>query len=329
MIDLSTNYMGIHLESPLVASSSPLCADLDNIKRLEDAGAGAVILPSLFEEQVIAEQRQLNTYLQQGTEQFAESLSYLPDFNNYKFSTHEYLEHVRACKKAVDLPVIGSLNGISRSGWIHYARDIQQAGADALELNIFFLPEDPRVSSQEVEENYIGLVRDVVDSVSIPVAVKLNSFFSSIPYMIKSLEHTGAEAVVLFNRFYQPDIDLTSLKLVPELKLSTSDELGLRLRWTGLVFKKVKIDIGITGGIHTAIDAMKCLAAGANVAMMTSALMINGINYIKNLNTQIASWLEMNNYDSVKSFTGIMSITSTGQPEAYTRANYLQIIGLK
>jgi dihydroorotate dehydrogenase (fumarate) len=326
--DLSTKYMGISLKSPLVASSSPLCADIDNVKRMEDAGAGAVIMPSLFEEQVIAEQAHLNTYLQQGTEQFAESLSYLPEFNTYRFTTSGYLEHVSACKKAVDIPVIGSLNGVSRSGWIRYARDIQQAGADALELNIFFLPEDPRVSSEEVESNYTGLVKDVVESVNIPVAVKLNPFLSSIPYTLKSIQEAGAKAVVLFNRFYQPNIDLKDLTLVPELKLSTSDELKLRLRWTGIVFNKIDIDIGITGGVHTAEDALKCLAAGSNVAMMTSALMKNSIDHLKNLNSQIGAWLEERSYDSVMSFIGIMSETSTGQREAYTRANYLKIVGL-
>jgi dihydroorotate dehydrogenase (fumarate) len=320
--------MGISLKSPLVASSSPLCADVDNIRKMEDAGAGAVILPSLFEEQVIAEQIHLNTYLQQGTEQFAESLSYLPDFSSYKFSTSGYLEHISACKKAVNIPVIGSLNGVSRSGWIRYARDIQQAGADALELNIFFLPEDPRISSEEVESNYTGLVKDVVDSVNIPVAVKLNPFLSSIPYTLKSIQEAGAKAVVLFNRFYQPNIDLKNLTLVPELKLSTSDELRLRLRWAGIVFNKIDTDIGITGGVHTAEDVLKCLAAGANIAMMTSALMKNGIEHLKKMNAQIGEWLEERGYDSVMSFTGIMSETSTGQHEAYTRANYLKMIGL-
>jgi dihydroorotate dehydrogenase (fumarate) len=320
--------MGISLKSPLVASSSPLCADVDNIRKMEDAGAGAVILPSLFEEQVIAEQIHLNTYLQQGTEQFAESLSYLPDFSSYKFSTSGYLEHISACKKAVNIPVIGSLNGVSRSGWIRYARDIQQAGADALELNIFFLPEDPRISSEEVESNYTGLVKDVVDSVNIPVAVKLNPFLSSIPYTLKSIQEAGAKAVVLFNRFYQPNIDLKNLTLVLELKLSTSDELRLRLRWAGIVFNKIDTDIGITGGVHTAEDVLKCLAAGANIAMMTSALMKNGIEHLKKMNAQIGEWLEERGYDSVMSFTGIMSETSTGQHEAYTRANYLKMIGL-
>jgi dihydroorotate dehydrogenase (fumarate) len=327
MMDLSMKFMGLSLCSPLVASSSPLWRDVDNVKQLEDAGAGAVILPSLFEEQVIVEQKQLNRYLQQGTEQFAESLTYLPDFGNYTFTTTEYLENIRKCKESVTIPVIGNLNGISRGGWIRYARNIQEAGADALELNIFYLPEDPHVSSEMIEENYIGLVRDVVKSVTIPVAVKLNPFLSSVPYMLKNISDAGAAGAVLFNRFYQPDIDLKTMKLASELKLSTSDELGLRIRWTGIVYKKVNIDIGITGGVHTTEDCIKCITAGANVAMMTSVLLEKGINFIKTLNTEMAAWLEGSGYASAESIHGIMSIDSTGQPEAYTRANYLHILG--
>ncbi|MBN1601849.1 MAG: dihydroorotate dehydrogenase-like protein [Chitinispirillaceae bacterium] len=326
-MDLSIKFMGMSLCSPLVASSSPLWENVDNVKQLEDAGAGAVILPSLFEEQIIAEQKALNRYLQQGTEQFAESLTYLPDFGNYRFTTNEYLENIRKCKKAVSIPVIGSLNGISRSGWIRYAHNIQEAGADALELNIFYMPENPDEKSEMVEANYVGLVRDVVDSVTIPVSVKLHPFLSSVPYILKNIRDAGASGAVLFNRFYQPDIDLKNMKLSPCLKLSTSDELGLRLRWTGIVYKKVQIDIGITGGVHTAQDCIKCIAAGANVAMMTSALLEKGINHLKILNTEIADWLQENGYSSLKSLQGVMSIESTGQPEAYTRANYLQILG--
>lgn len=327
MVDLTTKYMGISLESPLVASSAPLWANLDNVKKLEDAGAGAVVLQSLFEEQVICEQQQLDTYLQKGTELFAESLTYLPDLGSYQFTGSEYLEHIRKCKNSVGIPVIGSLNGTSRSGWIRYAREIQQAGADALELNIFFLPEDPRMSSEEVEANYIGLVKEVAQSVTIPVAVKLNPFLSAIPYMLSRFENAGAGAVVLFNRFYQPDIDLKTLELVPKLKLSNSDELGLRLRWTGLVFNKISIDIAVTGGVHTAIDSLKCMVVGARVAMMTSVLLQKGIPYLKTIRSGMIEWLEENGYDSVKAIQGIMSRTSTGQTDSYVRANYMQILG--
>lgn len=327
MVDLSTTYMGIALRSPCVASSSPLSGNVDNVKRLEDAGAGAVILPSLFEEQVIFEQKQLNRYLQQGTEQFAESLTYLPDFGNYTFNTTDYLETVRRCKESVDIPVIGSLNGISRSGWIRYAHEIEMAGADALELNMFFLPEDPLVSSDQVEAYYTGLVSAIVSSVKIPVSVKMNPFLSSIPYMVHKIRKAGATGVALFNRFYQPGIDLNGLKLVPELKLSVSDELGLRLRWTGILYKKVDIDIGITGGVHTSEDCLKCLVAGAHVTMMTSVLLEKGIGHITRLNHEISVWLEEHGYTSVALIRGILSVISSGQPEAYTRVNYLQIIG--
>jgi dihydroorotate dehydrogenase (fumarate) len=327
MIDMSAKYMGLSLKSPLVASSSPLWANVDNVKKAEDAGAGAVVLQSLFEEQVVLEQQQHNTYLQKGTEQFAESLTYLPDLGNYKFSTSEYLEHIRKCKKSIDIPIIGSLNGISRGGWIRYAREIQEAGADALELNIFFLPEDPRMSSEEVEANYIGLMLDVTKSVTIPVAIKLNPYLSAIPYMLSRFADVGASAVVLFNRFYQPDIDLIKLELVPKLKLSTSDELGLRLRWTGLVYNKIPLDIAITGGVHTSIDALKCMAVGARVAMMTSVLLEKGIQYLQKIQFEMTDWLEKNGYDSIESIQGIMSRTSAGQLDAYVRANYLQILG--
>ena len=318
--------MGLSLSSPLVASSSPLCDNVENIKRMEDAGAGAVVLQSLFEEQVVFEQQQLDTYLLKGTEQFAESLTYLPDYDTYHFTTTNYLEHIRKCKSSVNIPIIASLNGITRSGWIRYARDIQDAGADALELNIFFLPEDPRMSSEEVEANYAGLVQDIIKSVNIPVAVKLNPYLSAIPYMLNRFEKVGASAVVLFNRFYQPDIDLNTLELVPKLKLSTSDELGLRIRWTGLVYNKISIDIAITGGVHTATDSLKSIAAGASVAMMTSALLKKGIEHLNTVNNSIASWLEENKYDSIRSFKGTMSRASAGQTDAYVRANYMKIL---
>lgn len=327
MANISSKYMGFTLKTPVVASSSPLCAKIENIKKMEDAGVGAVVMQSLFEEQVILEQQQLNTYLQQGTEQFAESLTYLPDLGNYKFTTTEYLEHIRKCKDSVDVPVFGSLNGVSRGGWIRYAREIEQAGADALELNIFYLPTDPRMTSEEVESNYIRLVQDVTRSVTIPVAIKLNPYLSAIPYMLSRFENVGATAAVLFNRFYQPDIDLRTLEMVPNLKLSTSDELRLRLRWAGLVYDKIPIDIAITGGAHTHEDVLKCVAVGAGAVMMTSALLKNGVSHITKVNTGINEWLETNGYESVKSFQGIMSRLHADRPEAYVRANYLQILG--
>lgn len=327
MVDISTKYMGIPIASPLVASSAPLWSNLDNVKKLEDAGGAAVVLSSLFEEQVIFEQRHLEANLQKGTEQFAESLTYLPDMGTYTFKTTQYLEHIRRCKQSVNIPVIGSLNGVSRSGWLRFAREIQDAGADGLELNIYFLPVDPRMSSEEVESNYTGLVQDVVKTVNIPVAVKLNPYLSAIPYMLKELERAGASAVVLFNRFYQPDIDLERLELVPKLKLSTSDELGLRLRWTGLVYNNITADIAITGGVHTVEDSLKCIASGAAVAMVTSAILLRGISHLKILRDGMSKWLEENGYDSVESFRGVMSRLSTGQSDAYVRANYMKILG--
>ncbi len=327
MIDISTKYMGIPLSSPIVASSSPLWSSIDNVKKLEDAGGAAVVLPSLFEEQVNFEQRFLEVNLQKGTEQFAESLTYLPDMGTYTFTTTQYLEHVRRCKQSVNIPVIGNLNGISRSGWLRFAREIQDAGADGLELNIYYLPVDPRMSSEEVESNYTGIVNDIVKTVNIPVSVKLNPYLSAIPYMLKELERAGASAVVLFNRFYEPDIDLKNLELVPTLKLSTSDELGLRLRWTGLVYNNISVDIAITGGVHTAEDCLKCVASGASAVMMTSVILKKGISYLGEIRDGISEWLDENDYDSIKSFRGVMSRTSSGQTDAYVRANYMKILG--
>lgn len=327
MVDLSTKYMGLQLRSPLVVSPSPLCASIEKVKKMEDYGAGAVVLQSLFEEQIVFEEQQLDTYLLKGTEQFAESLTYLPDVGTYRFVTSDYLEQIRKCKEQVDIPIIGSLNGISRSGWIRYAREIQQAGADALELNIFFLPDDPRMSSEEVEANYTGLVQDVVKSINIPVAVKLNPFLSALPYMLKRFENAGAGAAVLFNRFYQPDIDLKTLEIVPKLTLSSSDELGLRLRWTGMVVSKISIDIAISGGVHTAKDVLKCMASGASVAMMTSALLKNGIQHLQNVTSDMTRWLDENYYKSLVSLKGIMSRNSADQSGGYVRANYLKTLG--
>lgn len=326
MVDMTTKYMGIPLTSPIVASSAPLWTQLDNVKKLEDVGGAAVVLPSLFEEQIVLEEKHLNANLQKGTEQFAESLTYLPDTGTYTFKTTQYLKHIHRCKQSVHIPVIGSLNGVSRSGWLRFAREIQDAGADGLELNIYFLPVDPRMSSEEVESNYTGLVQDVVKTVNIPVAVKMNPYLSAVPYMLKELERVGASAVVLFNRFYQPDIDLERLELVPTLKLSTSDELGLRLRWTGLVYNNVAADIAITGGVHTVEDCLKCIASGAALAMMTSAILLKGISYFKTIKEGMSRWLEENGYNSVKSFQGVMSRRSAGQSDAYVRANYMKIL---
>jgi dihydroorotate dehydrogenase (fumarate) len=327
MIDLSTMYMGIKLRNPLIASSSPLCRKIDNIRRMEDAGVAAVVLQSLFEEQVLLEQRDLNTYLLQGTELFAESLTYLPDFGAYRFAGSDYLEQIRKAKEAVDIPVIGSLNGVSSSGWIKYAREIQEAGADGLELNIYYLPTNPSMTSQQVERSYIALVREIVSKVRIPVAVKLGFFLSSIPNMIAQCADAGAAAAVIFNRFYQPDLDLESLKAVPNLVLSSSQELRLRIRWTGILYKKVAIDMAITGGVHTSEDVLKCIASGAQTAMMTSALLIGGITRATAVIQGVARWLGDHGYDSLQPLRGTLSKERIENPEAFERTNYMQVLG--
>jgi len=327
MVDCSINYLGLELKSPIIASSSPLCWHIDNVKKMEDAGVGAVVLPSLFEEQIQKEQLMLNSGLTQGTEHFAEALTYLPDIGSYHFDSSNYLEHIMKAKESVDIPVIGSLNGKSLWGWIGYASEMEKAGADALELNIYDIPSNPEITSSQVEENYISLVKETVKSVSIPVAIKIAPFFSSIPNMISKLAEAGAAGVVIFNRFYQPDIDLHNLEVNPVLHLSTSDELLLRIRWAAILFKKVKIDLAITGGVHTPEDVLKCIASGARVSMATSSILQKGIAHISALLNGIYEWLESNGYKSIKALHGVMSQNSVQNPDAYERANYMKVLG--
>lgn len=327
MVDLSTHYLSLKLKNPLVASSSPLCTHVQNVKKMEDAGIGAVVLQSLFEEQIQKEQLMLDKGLVQGTEHFAEALTYLPDIRPYCFRSSDYMEQIIRTKEAVDIPVIGSLNGTGVWGWIKYALEMEKAGADAIELNIYNLPVSPRISSSQVEQTCITLVREVAGSVAIPISVKIGPFFSSIPEMISKISDAGAAGVVIFNRFYQPDIDLQKLKAKPVLHLSTSDELLLRMRWAALLFDKIKIDFAITGGVHTVQDVLKCIAAGARVSMMTSALLQKGISHISRLLSGISEWLDENRYESMKAFYGVMGRSSVENPEAFERANYMKVLG--
>jgi dihydroorotate dehydrogenase (fumarate) len=326
MVDLSTVYMGLQLKNPLVASASPLCEDVDNIKRMEDAGAAAVVLHSLFEEQITLEEQTLNQYLLQGTEHFAEALTYFPDVEDFKFAPDEYLDHIRKAKQSVEIPIIGSLNGISSGGWIRYAQEIASAGADALELNIYYLPTDPDKTSQEVEDSYIELVKVISKKLKIPVAVKLNPYLSSIPYLSKKLCEAGASALVYFNRFYQPDLDVETLEVRPNLKLSNSDELLLRLRWVAILYARIDVDFAITGGVHTGEDVVKTIMAGAKVAMMTSALLKKGIDYLQSLRANLVEWMEAHNYETIKAMQGVMSQKSVAEPAAFERANYMKVL---
>jgi dihydroorotate dehydrogenase (fumarate) len=326
MIDLTTKYLGLTLKNPLVVSASPLSEDVGNIRRMEDAGAAAVVLPSLFEEQIRVESNTLDQFLSQGTESFAESLSYIPNMAGYKLGPDSYLEHLRRSKQAVKIPVIGSLNGTSTGGWVGYAKKIEEAGADALELNIYFIPTDSDISGSQVEQMYVDLVSQVKASIRIPVAVKIGAYFSSLPNMATRLDKAGANALVLFNRFYQPDFDLENLEVVPNLILSTPHELLLRLNWVAVLFGKIKADMAITGGVHSAVDVLKSMMAGASVAMMTSALLKNGIGHLATVRTELLKWMEEHDYESIHQMQGSMSQRAVADPSAFQRANYVKVL---
>ena len=326
MANLSTTYSGLTLENPIVASSSSLMRDIGKIKEMEDNGAAAVILHSLFEEQVTIEEEMLNENLLQGTETFAEALNYFPAFEKFRFAPDEYVEHLRKVKEAVGIPVIGSLNGISAGGWIRYAKEIEQAGADGLELNIYFLPTDAGVAGDAIEENYVELVKEIKKDLNIPVSVKLSPFFSSIPNIATRLAEAGAGGLALFNRFYQPDIDPEKLEVISRLKLSTPDELLLRIRWVAILFGRLKTDLSVTGGVHTAEDTVKCILAGASAVMTTSALLKNGIPYLAELRSGLLAWMDEKGYDSISQMQGVMSQESIAEPAAFERANYMKVI---
>jgi len=326
MVDLSTRYLGLTLESPLVCSSSPMMQELDNLKRMEDAGAAAVVLHSLFEEQIGLESHDLDHHLFHGAESYAEAVSYFPEMATYNLGPDAYLEHVRKAKDALRIPVIASLNGISTGGWIDWAKRIEAAGADALELNTYFIATDLEVSGAQLEEMYLELVRDVKASVKIPVAVKLSHFFSSIPNFCASLDDLGVDGLVLFNRFYQPDFDLDRLEVVPRLTLSSPQELLLRLHWVAILAGRIKADMAVTGGVHGATDVIKAMMAGAKVAMMTSALLEHGIDHLRTVRFELAQWLEAREYPSIALMQGSMSQRKVAEPAAFERANYMKVL---
>lgn len=325
-MDLSTTYLGMTLKHPIVPSASPLSETLDGIRQMEDAGAAAIVMYSLFEEQINQESHQLDHYLSYFTESFAESLNYFPEMEDYRLGPEEYLELIRQAKEAVDIPVIGSLNGVSTGGWIEYAGKIAEAGADALELNDYFIPTDPEMTGAEVERLYLDILRDVKQSVSIPVAMKLSPFFSATANMADRLAEAGANALVLFNRFYQPDFDLERLEVVPNLVLSNSHELRLPLRWVAILYGRVDTDFAITTGVHTHIDVLKGLMAGANVTMMASELLRNGVRRIGEILDEMAAWMEEHEYTSVAQMQGSMSQISVGEPASLERANYMKVL---
>jgi dihydroorotate dehydrogenase (fumarate) len=325
-MDLTTTYMGMTLKNPIVASASPLSESLDNIRRLEDAGASAVVMYSLFEEQITLESNLLDHYLSYGTESFAEALTYFPNMATYKVGPEEYLNRIRRAKAAVDIPIIGSLNGVSTGGWIKYAKKIEEAGADGLELNIYYIPTDVKMTSAEVEEMHLEIVRDVKASISIPIAVKLSPFFSAMANMAYRLVEVGADALVLFNRFYQPDLDLEKLEVVPTLVLSNSNELRLPLRWAAILYGRVQADLAITSGVHTYEDVLKCMMAGAKVSMIASEFLRNGIHRVGQILEDMTWWMEEHEYASVAQMQGSMSQKHVAEPAAFERANYMKTL---
>jgi dihydroorotate dehydrogenase (fumarate) len=326
MSDLATTYLGLALRSPLVVSASPISESLDLIRRAEDAGAGAIVLPSLFEEQLAIDSHDLDHHLSQHTYSVAEALTYFPEPASFALGPSAYVEHVRRAKAAVDVPVIASLNGVSTGGWIDCARAIEQAGADALELNCYFIPTDPLVTGAAVETMYLDLVRDVRLHVGIPLAVKLPHFLSAIPNMAHQLDLAGADGLVLFNRFYQPDLDIEALEVVPNLTLSSPAELRLRLRWVAILYGHVDADLAVTGGVHDAPDVLKSMMAGAAVTMMASALLRHGVEHLATVTQDLLRWMEEHEYASIRQMRGSMSQRHVAEPAAFERANYLKVL---
>jgi dihydroorotate dehydrogenase (fumarate) len=326
MIDLSTMYLGMKLRSPLVVSASPLSRDVDSICRLEDAGASAVVLYSLFEEQLRQEEADLNYHLAAGTESFAESLTYFPQPSEFHTGPEGYLEHIRKAKASVSIPIIASLNGSTLGGWTKFAAEIERAGADAVECNVYYIPTDPKLSAADTEKTYFDILRAVKATVSIPVAMKLSPFFSNMANMAHRLDAAGADALVLFNRFYQPDIDLEELEIRPNVLLSTPQALRLPLTWIGILFGRVKASLAATGGVHGAEDAIKLLMVGANVTMMCSSLMRHGVNHVRHVERELRAWMEQHEYESVAQMQGSMSQLRCPDPGAFERAQYMRAV---
>ena len=325
-MDLTTTYMGLRLRTPIVVSASPLSEDIDNIKRMEDAGASAVVLHSLFEEQLRQENLVLHHHLEKGTFSSPEALTYFPESTLLPFGPHEYLQHIARAKEAVQLPIIASLNGSSPGGWTEYAKQIQRAGADAIELNIYHISTDLQQSGAEVEQSCLDIVRVVKKEVTIPVAVKLSPFFSNFANMAKQLDDLGADALVLFNRFYQPDINLESLEVHPNLLLSTPMAMRLPLRWIAILHDRVRASLAATSGIHRATDALKMLMAGADVTMLCSVLIRHGIGQINVIEREMVEWMDEHEYASVQQLRGSLSHKNCPDPSAFERAQYMRAI---
>jgi dihydroorotate dehydrogenase (fumarate) len=325
-MDLSTTYLGLKLKNPIVPSASPLSHTLDSMKRLEDAGAAAIVMYSLFEEQIAHEAAELDHYLSYGTETYAEALTYFPEPQEFHLGPDEYVNLLRKAKESLKIPVMGSLNGISTGGWINYAKKIEEAGADAIELNVYYIPTDPKLTAQDVENRYLEVLNAVKSTVKIPVAMKLSPFFSSMANMARRLDQAGVGGLVMFNRFYQPDIDLETLEMKPSVNLSTPQAMRLPLRWVAILYGNVKASLAATSGIHTAEDVLKMLMAGADVTMMASSLLKNGPQRITEVLAQMDQWMLEHEYVSVAQMKGSMSQKSVADPSAYERANYMKVL---
>ena len=326
MIDLTTTYLGLKLRTPLVSSASPLAQEVSGVRSLEDAGASAIVLPSLFEEQLRLESLELDSRLSAGTESFAEAISFFPEPSEFHLGPEEYLEHIRKAKAAVDVPVIASLNGSTVGGWIQYAKQIEQAGADALECNIYFIPTDMELTGARVEQTYIEILHAVKSAVSIPVAVKLSPFFSNMANLAKRLDEERADGLVLFNRFYQPDIDLEELEIKPNVLLSTPQALRLPLTWIGILYGRVRANLAATSGVHTSEDVLKMLMVGADVTMLCSVLFRKGTYHLREIEKGVVTWMEEHEYESVKQMRGSMSQLRCPDPSAFERAQYMRAI---
>lgn len=323
-MDLTTTYLGLSLRTPLVASASPLSQEIENIRRMEDAGASAVVLYSLFEEQLALEQHELHYHTVSHTESFAEALTYFPESEDYQTGPEQYLKHIRKAKETVDIPIIASLNGATTGGWTDFAKQIQEAGADALELNVYSLPVDLTKTGADIEQEILNVVKAVKGTVTIPVAVKLSPFFSNMGNMAQQVAGAGADGLVMFNRFYQPDIDLETLEVRPNVLLSTPQALRLPLRWIAILYGNVEADLAATSGIHQAQDVIKMLMVGAKVTMMASALFKFGINHLRAVEADLRDWLVENEYESVNQMTGSMSYKNSGQSTSFERAQYVR-----
>ncbi len=326
MVDLSTDYLGLQLKNPIVASASPLSKKLDFVRRMEDAGIAAVVMYSLFEEQIIHESLALDHYLNQGTYTYAEALTYFPDLDHYNLGPEPYLELIQHIKEAVSIPVIGSLNGITSGGWIEYAQKIQEAGADALELNMYSVPTNFDTSASEFEKSRLELLQEIRSKIHIPLAVKLAPYFSSFPNFAKHSVEAGANGLVLFNRFMQPDLDIETLDVVPNLKLSTSAELRLPLRWVAILYNRIQADLALTSGVHTSNDVLRAMMAGANVVMIASEFIENGVGRAAQILEEMQSWMQEYEYESVQQMRGSMSQKAVADPAAFERANYMKAL---